>query len=373
MDRHEVLAACEAADVRLVRFLYCDNGGLIRGKVVPVERLAERMAGGQGLTVAMQAMNMLDELQPIDRMGPVGEVRLVPDPDSFVVVPYAPRTAAMTCDLVALDRSPWGACPRSFLRRMIERLAARDGRTAGVALALAASIKLYPVLFLPFLLASGERRAALSCAVAGAVLALASVAWAGWPLHAEFLALVGQIGRTALITNLSYNLDAQVAMYCAACNPEPLVTAVAGGFKPAAFFVVGKSPLWRLAGAVLLLGVVALLCRRFARTPDPWTRHALVWPAAIALVALTGPFAWSYYFLPVIAAAPVLLQRYGAGAGAAMIAVLYVPLDGYLMLVPTDALPMPRATAAFVALAVLSALLLRPPKPPQNGRTTLPE
>lgn len=126
MDRHEVLAACEAAGVRLVRFLYCDNGSLIRGKVVPIDRLEERMAGGQGLTVAMQAMNMLDELQPIDGMGPVGEVRLVPDPDSFVVVPYAPRTAAMTCDLVALDRAPWGACPRSFLRRMVDRLAERD-------------------------------------------------------------------------------------------------------------------------------------------------------------------------------------------------------------------------------------------------------
>jgi glutamine synthetase len=69
----------------------------------------------------MMAMNMLDQLQPVEGMGPVGEVRLMPDPDSFVILPYAPHSAAMMCDLLTLDRQPWGACPRSFLKRMIAR------------------------------------------------------------------------------------------------------------------------------------------------------------------------------------------------------------------------------------------------------------
>jgi glutamine synthetase len=120
----QVVTQCQAAGVRLVRFLYCDNGCTIRGKLVPVERLASRMASGQGLTVAMQAMNMLDQLQPIEGMGPVGEIRLVPDPDSLVILPYAPNSAAMMCDMIRLDRQPWAACPRSFLRRMITRLTA---------------------------------------------------------------------------------------------------------------------------------------------------------------------------------------------------------------------------------------------------------
>jgi glutamine synthetase len=45
----------------------------------------------------------------------------VPDPDSFVVLPYAPNSAAMMCDMIALDRQPWDACPRTFLKRMIGR------------------------------------------------------------------------------------------------------------------------------------------------------------------------------------------------------------------------------------------------------------
>jgi glutamine synthetase len=118
----EVLAACEMAGVRLVRFLYCDNGGTVRGKTTTMNRLAERMRTGIGLTVAMSAMNSLDQLQPVPGLGPVGEVRLVPDPDTLTILPYAPRSAAMLCDHVGLDGEPDPVGPRPFLRRMVERL-----------------------------------------------------------------------------------------------------------------------------------------------------------------------------------------------------------------------------------------------------------
>jgi glutamine synthetase len=118
----QILAACRDGDVRLVRFLYCDNGGIVRGKVVHVDRLAERLHTGIGLTVAMQAMNSLDQLQPVEGMGPVGEVRLVPDLGTFVLVPYAPGAAVLLVDMVDLDRQPYAACPRGFLSRMASRL-----------------------------------------------------------------------------------------------------------------------------------------------------------------------------------------------------------------------------------------------------------
>ncbi|HRV91566.1 MAG TPA: glutamine synthetase family protein [Anaerolineae bacterium] len=134
MTQHEkIIAAVQEANVRLVRFLYCDNGCTIRGKLAPSYSLAARLESGMGLTVAMQAMNMLDQLQAVEGMGPVGEIRLVPDPDSFVVLPYAPHSAAMMCDMLALDGQPWGACPRSFLKRMIDR-AAEQGLMVQAAL-----------------------------------------------------------------------------------------------------------------------------------------------------------------------------------------------------------------------------------------------
>ncbi len=61
-------------------------------------------------------------------MGPVGEFRLVPDPETFSILPYVPHTASMMCDMIALDGKPWGACPRSFLKEMIRRLAQHNIR-----------------------------------------------------------------------------------------------------------------------------------------------------------------------------------------------------------------------------------------------------
>ena len=115
----DLTAQARRAGVRLVRFLYTDNGGITRGKATHVDGLSHRLSDGIGLTVAMQAMNMLDQLQPVEGLGPVGEIRLVPDPQTFTVVPYAPHAAAMTSDMRTLDGAPWAACPRDFLKRQI--------------------------------------------------------------------------------------------------------------------------------------------------------------------------------------------------------------------------------------------------------------
>src|SRR5918912_3531791 len=87
----ETVEQAEDANLALIRFLWCDSAGAVRGKMTGLRTLAARMTSGIGLTVAMQAMNMLDHLQPVAGMGPVGEVRLMPDSDTFAVLPYAPR------------------------------------------------------------------------------------------------------------------------------------------------------------------------------------------------------------------------------------------------------------------------------------------
>ena len=119
-----VAARAHEAGLSLVWFLYADHGGIIRGKAASAEVLPARMVTGIGHTVAMMAMSMLDHLQPVEGMGPVGEIRLVPDPATFTVLPYAPHTAAMTVDMKTLDGAPWAACPRDFLKRQIAACAA---------------------------------------------------------------------------------------------------------------------------------------------------------------------------------------------------------------------------------------------------------
>src|SRR5207247_11246847 len=63
--------------------------------------------------------------QPIEGLGPVGEIRLIPDLTTFRILPYAPQTGAVVTDHVDLDGEAAAVCQRSFLKRMEARLAER--------------------------------------------------------------------------------------------------------------------------------------------------------------------------------------------------------------------------------------------------------
>ena len=125
MKAKDVVREADEAGLRLVRFLWCGNDGTVRAKASGRHGLEGRLESGIGLTVAMQAMSGLDHLQPVPGMGPVGEIRLVPDLDTFRVLPYVPNAGAVVTDHVGLDGEPGAVCQRSFLKRMQERLGER--------------------------------------------------------------------------------------------------------------------------------------------------------------------------------------------------------------------------------------------------------
>src|ERR1700704_5201269 len=124
--RREVVMRAEAAGVKLILFIYVDTDGIIRAKPTSIGRLGDRLETGIGLTVAMQAMTMLDHLAVVEGMGPVGEIRLMPDPATFVIAPYTPKTAVVHPDMVTLEGEPYDAYGRVFLKRMIDRAARHD-------------------------------------------------------------------------------------------------------------------------------------------------------------------------------------------------------------------------------------------------------
>src|SRR4051812_14727719 len=125
MTAKEIARRADEAGLRLVRFLWCGNDGTVRAKASARHGLEGRLQRGIGVTVGMQAMNGLDQLQPVPDMGPVGEYRLMPDLGTFRVLPYAPHCAAVLTDHVGLDGEPAPVCQRSFLKRMEARLAER--------------------------------------------------------------------------------------------------------------------------------------------------------------------------------------------------------------------------------------------------------
>jgi glutamine synthetase len=82
------------------------------------------MREGVGLTRGQNAVNMLDHFVAVEGMAPVGEIRIVPDPDTYTRLDWLPRTAGLLCDQLDHDWTDWGSCTRSFLKRAIDAAAA---------------------------------------------------------------------------------------------------------------------------------------------------------------------------------------------------------------------------------------------------------
>ena len=107
-----------------------DLSGHFRGKSFPVADLAARLQRGVGLA---PTNIFLGSLGPIlyTAFGTQGEVFLVPDAATRVVVPFAgsPSEHFYIGDIRTLDETPWDFCPRHVLRRALDRLQSELGLT----------------------------------------------------------------------------------------------------------------------------------------------------------------------------------------------------------------------------------------------------
>lgn len=211
---------------------------------------------------------------------------------------------------------------------VVERESAGKPYAAGAVLALAAALKVYPALFAILWLATKNWRALTGFAVVGGALAATSVGLAGWPLHAEFLHLLGQIGKTAMINSINFSWDTLLAQLGV---DGPLTHIVAAHVDPEkdrqiGWFVVEKSEvrIWstRLA---MVLGLV-LIGRTMCRV-DASTRATLLWPLAFLVVAFFGPITWSYSYLPAFAFLPLLRDHFGASRGLTVMILIAAPFS----------------------------------------------
>ncbi|KAL1523379.1 hypothetical protein AB1Y20_018322 [Prymnesium parvum] len=103
----EVAELGAAAGCKFFQFSFIDLFGVQRSKLVPASRVREVAAGGAGF--AGFAAHL--DLEPTD-----GDLLALPDPSSFVPLPWKPEVGWLACDLVLNDAElPHG--PRNVLRR----------------------------------------------------------------------------------------------------------------------------------------------------------------------------------------------------------------------------------------------------------------
>src|SRR5438034_450427 len=109
----------EEAGTRYVRCHFIDYVGQARGREVSAEYFLRHLRRG----VATAPVNYTWDVEDLDydrRFGPeAGDVFLVPDASSLVVLPYLEGNAQVFCDVVGADGKPWPGCTRQALKKVI--------------------------------------------------------------------------------------------------------------------------------------------------------------------------------------------------------------------------------------------------------------
>ncbi len=121
--------------IELVRLSFPDQHGLLRGKTLTREAFFSALRGGttapSTLVVKDTACKTIYSVFEaggsigIEQMEGAGDLLLIPDPTTFRVLPWAPRTAWALCDIHFPDGRPVPFSTRHLLADQVAGLAAR--------------------------------------------------------------------------------------------------------------------------------------------------------------------------------------------------------------------------------------------------------
>lgn len=134
MDSRELLTRLDEDAIEQFWPIYHDYNGLACTKTIPRSGFADAVE--RGIVFARANLNFTTEdHQAHDArfLADSGDFMAVPDPDSYVTLPYRNRTAQAHVFMRQDDGTSWEGCPRTRLVEMVARLDAA-GFTAQVAL-----------------------------------------------------------------------------------------------------------------------------------------------------------------------------------------------------------------------------------------------
>ena len=129
-----VLEEIKAHGLQAVRFSFADQHGVLRGKTLAAAEV--KVALERGVTVTSTLLlkdtshrTVFAAFTPgggigIPEMQGAADVLMIPDPATFRVLPWAPETGWMLCDLQFQDGRPVPFCTRALLKKALAGLAA---------------------------------------------------------------------------------------------------------------------------------------------------------------------------------------------------------------------------------------------------------
>ncbi len=197
----------------------------------------------------------------------------------------------------------------------IERERSGAPVVAGAAMALAASLKIYPVFFAVLWLATRNLRAFLSFTGFGAALGVASLLVAPWPFHAAFLNELSAISASYLISGANTSFGPLLAsMTIPVSEMQTFTTAVTGG---TGIWEVGLKSDWARVTEFMLFGTTMASLGVLAyvtRMSEP-----LLWGAAAFAISWVSPLSWLYHYVTFMVFAPALIDRMGWRGGVLLV------------------------------------------------------
>jgi glutamine synthetase len=115
-----------AAGVRHVVATMVDSGSITRVKCFSLEDLASFVRSGSGFSILWALVLTNDHFTTTEAIkGPVGDIRMLPDPAAVVQLAAMPEWAWAPMDLYDQEGAPLSLCPRGFLKRMMAKAAER--------------------------------------------------------------------------------------------------------------------------------------------------------------------------------------------------------------------------------------------------------
>ncbi|MFP4660623.1 MAG: type I glutamate--ammonia ligase [Halanaerobiales bacterium] len=114
MTKEDILRLAQEKDVKFIRMQFVDILGTIKNVAITVEQLPTALDG--------EIMFDGSSIEGFTRIHE-SDMYLKPDYETFTIFPWKPKEGAVArlmCDIYTPDGEPFGGCPRSILKKVIE-------------------------------------------------------------------------------------------------------------------------------------------------------------------------------------------------------------------------------------------------------------
>src|SRR4249920_2419106 len=123
-DVREILGGWQSDGIGFVRFELPDMHGISRSKTIPIAHAADYAERGLNMYGGAAVLDSRSDVVPgtlyHEEIG-YGDQRLIPDPETAAVVPWAEATARFICDSQFIGGEPLRALPRYVFRQQLDR------------------------------------------------------------------------------------------------------------------------------------------------------------------------------------------------------------------------------------------------------------